>query len=241
MSKKYRLSDAWPDWLNTGGIFTLLAAVQGGSWIPWTAPANLLDLDYYGNNSGDKIASPLLSKMLEAGDGTLDAVAQAKLALVVYHKYNANWAKRWAALQAEYNPLENYSMEETETEDTTNTGTVGNVSTLTGSASRNNTEETDATIDKSVYGFDSSQASPSESETDHSETTATETSTESQSGNNTRTDNLAGTRDRTLTRSGNIGVTTSQQMLQSELDIRMYDFYKSVYDDIDHILTIPVY
>ena len=132
-------------------------------------------------------------------------------------------------------------MEETEAEDTTNTGTVGNVSTLTGSGSRNNTEETDATIDKSVYGFDSAQASPSESETDHSETTATETSTESQSGSNTRTDNLAGTRDRTLTRSGNIGLMTSQQMLQSELAIRTYDFYKSVYDDIDHILTIPVY
>ena len=241
MCKRYRLADAWPDWLNTGGIFTLLQAVQGGSWIPWTAPANLLDLDYYGNNSGDKIVAPLVSKMLEAGGGTLDAVAQAKLALVIYHKYSDNWAKRWAALQAEYNPLENYSMTETEAEDTTNTGTVGNVSTLTGSGSRTTTDETDATIDKSVYGYDSDQPSPSESETDHSESSGSETTTESQSGNNTRTDNLAGTRDRTLTRSGNIGVLTSQAMLSAELDIRTYDFYKSVYDDIDHILTIPVY
>ena len=67
------------------------------------------------------------------------------------------------------------------------------------------------------------------------------TTTDSNSGTSTRTDNLAATKDRTLTRSGNIGVTTSQQMLQAELDIRTYDFYKSVYDDIDHVLTTPVY
>lgn len=45
----------------------------------------------------------------------------------------------------------------------------------------------------------------------------------------------------TLTRTGNIGVTTSQQMLESELALRKYDFYKNIYEDIDSLLTLKVY
>lgn len=39
-----------------------------------------------------------------------------------------------------------------------------------------------------------------------------------------------------ITRSGNIGVTTSQQMLQSELDLRIYDYWQNVFADIDRLL-----
>lgn len=47
--------------------------------------------------------------------------------------------------------------------------------------------------------------------------------------------------DRDLTRSGNIGVTTSQQMLQSELDLRTYKFYDQVMNDIDTVLCLKCY
>ena len=45
---------------------------------------------------------------------------------------------------------------------------------------------------------------------------------------------------RQLTRSGNIGVTTSQQMLQSEIDLRQWDFYNMMMDDIDSIMCLDV-
>ena len=45
----------------------------------------------------------------------------------------------------------------------------------------------------------------------------------------------------TLTRSGNIGVTTSQQMLESEFKVRQYDFYKMIYNDIDSVLCLSIY
>ena len=229
------------------GVFTMLSTWLAENQITteWLTNSNYaaVDLDYHGSR-GDKFCSPVVEGLLEAYSSFSYlpyTPAGSYLMKMLWQRFGDNWSKRWTALQAEYEPLENYHMEETEEEDTTNTGTVGNVSTLTGSGSRSTSEETDATIDKSVYGFDSAQASPSESEEDHSETSGSETTTESQSGNNTRTDNLAGTRDRTLIRSGNIGVTTSQQMLSAELDIRTYDFYKSVFDDIDKVLTIPVY
>ena len=46
---------------------------------------------------------------------------------------------------------------------------------------------------------------------------------------------------RELTRSGNIGVTTSQMMLQSEIELRKWLYYQNVFNDIDTILTLSIY
>ena len=47
--------------------------------------------------------------------------------------------------------------------------------------------------------------------------------------------------ERTLTRSGNIGVTTTQQMMQSEIELWQWNFYRSVFKDIDSVLTLKIY
>ena len=44
-----------------------------------------------------------------------------------------------------------------------------------------------------------------------------------------------------LERSGNIGVTTSQQMLQSEIDLRQYNFIMQVFRDVTDLLGLPIY
>ncbi len=64
----------------------------------------------------------------------------------------------------------------------------------------------------------------------------------------TRTDNLT-TQDtggnaetRTLTRSGNIGVTTSQQMIESERVLYIWNFFHMVvFPDLDKLLTLQTY
>lgn len=49
-------------------------------------------------------------------------------------------------------------------------------------------------------------------------------------------------RAHSLTRHGNIGVTTTQQMLQSEIELWQWDFFNNVvFPDIDRVLTIPTY
>ena len=45
---------------------------------------------------------------------------------------------------------------------------------------------------------------------------------------------------RKLTRSGNIGVTSSQDLLNAELETRKYNFYKYVYKCIDSIMCLDV-
>lgn len=44
-----------------------------------------------------------------------------------------------------------------------------------------------------------------------------------------------------LTRAGNIGVMTTQQMFEQEIEIRRNLFFETVFSDIDYVLTIPIY
>lgn len=46
---------------------------------------------------------------------------------------------------------------------------------------------------------------------------------------------------RELTRSGNIGVTTSQQMLESEIQLRKYNFYEELFKDVNSVVTLSIY
>lgn len=62
------------------------------------------------------------------------------------------------------------------------------------------------------------------------------------SGSQTYNSNLNKTFERDLTRSGNIGVTTTQQMMQQEIAIRQeYEFFNVVLKDIIDLFTYPVY
>ena len=47
--------------------------------------------------------------------------------------------------------------------------------------------------------------------------------------------------DRVLTRSGNIGVMSSQNLIESERNLRKWLYFESVFKDIDNILTLSIY
>lgn len=80
---------------------------------------------------------------------------------------------------------------------------------------------------------------------------ATETETKNLAGTvdttDTRTDNLTRTTSgesesvRSLTKSGNIGFNTPQEMLVADLELWQWNFFKSVFEDLDAILTMQVY
>ena len=56
---------------------------------------------------------------------------------------------------------------------------------------------------------------------------------------NVRTDNLI--EENELSRSGNVGVTTSAEMIEENIKLWIWKFFESVFKDIDRILTIGVY
>lgn len=80
---------------------------------------------------------------------------------------------------------------------------------------------------------------------------ATETETKNLAGTldttDTRTDNLTRTTEeqsettRSLSKNGNIGFNTPQEMLVADLELWQWNFFKSVFEDIDRVLTISIY
>ena len=114
---RQRINDAFATWYSGGGIF---AALQDLS-VPWASLgiADELDLEYHGNVSGEKIVSPLVRK-LQTGDA-LSSEEIAELASIIASINAVSWSKEYATLSAQYQPVENYDMTETMTNDQTAT------------------------------------------------------------------------------------------------------------------------
>lgn len=183
-----------------------------------------LDIDYLFNRSGNKITSSLVDFFVDRETGKIDDLSMVTLANVLFTKYGAKWIKEYATLSLEYNPINNYDMIEQMTNDIT-THQYGHTNTRT--------DNTDETTETQKAAFNSSAYSP----VDKVETKGNAgTIADVESGTNTDTRNYR------LTRSGNIGVTTSQQMVESERKLWLWDFFDSiVYPDIDRVLTINMY
>lgn len=246
----YRLADVFTG-ITGGALFTAINTAMGESAIFPADDTDILDLEYLGNHSGGKIISPLVYRLLQVGESeTLTEANVTTLAKVIVNRYGRQWVKLNAVFSAEYNPVENYSMLETMTDDVKET-VYGHVNTrendLTHAKTGTETLENGLQVvtDSDVYGYDSGTATPSEKETatnsgddvtryDTSDTDSG-TQTDTESGTDTETRNYE------LTRAGNIGVTTSQQMLQSEIDLWQYDFMQIVYSNIDNVLSLDIY
>lgn len=152
------------------------------------------------------------------------------------------WTRILNAITTEYNPLENYNRTETwtdsEEEDTTATQTGSNTRTPNLTETRTpNLNET-----HKVAGYNSGTLVDSTQDTttgtDTAKTTGTDTIATSSSG--------SGSRDKSATRSGNvsgnIGVTTSQQMLNQELDVAgRTDIYRYISESFKRRFCLMVY
>ena len=145
------------------------------------------------------------------------------------------WDRVYTASKAEYNPIENYRRNETETvsDDRTEEHSGNDVNrasgsdTQTGNSSSTDTNSgTDETTNK-ITGYDSDNlVTHDSSETDYGHILTNEAE-----GTNTqqygRVDTMThgekieheGSTDRTMLAYGNIGVTTSQEMLTQELEL----------------------
>lgn len=126
--------------------------------------------------------------------------------------------RAYDALNAQYNPIENYDMTETQADgvkrdaDTDTTTPTGTTTTTT-------------TADR--WGYDSENGVPVDSATAVQSYQGYHVDTEKTHGNTLQGEDLSGSynevREHTLSRSGNIGVTTAQQMIASELELRQQD------------------
>lgn len=226
------LNSVYPEWV-TKGIFSYLNALE----VPWKndVSGNQLDIIYHGSRSGNKIIGSLIENYLD--NNTVSDDNKIIIAQAIYTIYIKNWNALYKTLSLEYNPIENYSMTETENVQDTHKGTLES----NGNNTNIYTENTlvNDTSNNQLWGFNSTDSVNSDKQT--GDTTRDVESTMDSTHKNTDRETKDITSDRTLKRSGNIGVTTSQQMIESERQLWLWNFFESVFSDIDKILVLKIY
>ena len=139
------------------------------------------------------------------------------------------WARYYAAITAQYSPLENYDRQETESTGENTTSATNGTSSSSGTSSTS----------RGVSAFNDTY-------TQNGEAVYQPKDHESGSVTNTVSAGTTGTGAKTGTKTsrihGNIGVTTSQQMLQAELDITAaLDVYQHITEDFKRQFCLLVY
>lgn len=181
----------------------------------------------------------------------------------------AKWQRtieKWlAALAVEYDPLNNYDRHEeytdtegigdTETRSGTRTDSRSGSNSATSAAATNTTGSDTGTAgtENQVSAFNASTYQPKDrSDTTTGSTTSSSTGTTStnsaaslDSGSESTADTRAASRNRLLQHTahlfGNIGITTSQEMLLAELSVAEWNLYDHITDLFLTEYIIPVY
>lgn len=268
-----KMIDVYSNYPTDGGVFSPMSNA------PWadTMSGTNLDILYLDGHSGERYCSNFINHRLNDSD-VLSSDNRTLISNILWAMFGIQWTRLWATMKpVDYDPLTNYKMEETVegTESSTRTpdltkGDTGTVQTTgqdkrtpnltkTNTGTVNNEGSGTNTNQNGIWGFNSSEAVPSdmsdgratnentttgnlsETQTGTDTTDHTNTDTYNRSYTETGTDTTAGTSSRKLTRTGNIGTNTFQNLLQQERNIWMYDFFEQVFKDVDSVLTIPIY
>lgn len=164
------------------------------------------------------------SILLRAGDFEVmypDFDFMEEMIGVISKKWQRTFQKWYEALQLEYNPIENYDRHEDWT-DTDNRKT---------DSTSSDTSQASSQTDTAVTTYDS--------DTYHPDNQSKSNQSASSNGKDSTTDN--GQSIHTGHTHGNIGVTTSQQMLEAELKLQEWNLYEHIADIFVRELCIPVY
>lgn len=206
-----KMKSIMPHLKTNGGLFRFLSLDSYGD-------LSALELGIlYLTHSGNKIPGGLCRTFINDTTGIIDSEGEQQIASMIEGIYKDKWDRIWDAITMEYNPIENYNMVEDG-----NDGTGAQTST-TNIGARTATSENETSAFNSQNYEDATKLTNTTNAAQDSITTGARTDTHH------------------LTRSGNIGVTTSAQLLSGEIQVRQYNFYMSMLKDIDKMLCLNIY
>lgn len=213
-------------------------------------------LDYYGNTF-DNIVIPdgadkevLIDTIRDyCGDNECryyEPVKLKKMVEVFFKMYQYKYERLWLSTQQEYEMIENYDRKEETTEN------IKGDTTRSNKGSAETTTDTTSIADRTKNSSNINSVSAYNAQDFSNKDKAVLESSESDTDTNNMRSNASGTsedkenenRNRTVsTRAhGNIGVTTSQQMIRSEReDVANFSWYYTVAMDFEDVITISVY
>lgn len=196
---------------------------------------------------GDRYVSPVTERIITRTNNNESAITLMGGSFAAI--YSNTLDRLHEVLTIDYNPIENYSATETYT-DTRQLSdkTVDSLNkTITDNSTTDTDTETESTVNtelkKSGYNVATPIIDTIQNTTENN--TSTNTETVERSGNETHAGQSDKTVDETIThtlkRSGNIGVTTSQQMIESELTLRNNDFWEILLKKFADTFTLSIY
>ena len=163
------------------------------------------------------------------------------------------WTKLYDTLNLKYNPIDNTDKYEDYTDRrTTSRTTAGETaSTSGGTDSRTENETTGGTRNETIehdvsaenasdYQADSRDTTHG-SNSDSRENTASGTTSLKTNGTNNETENYTDTFTHTLHTHGNIGVTTTQQMIEAEREVARYNLVEEIAADYQAAFCLDIY
>lgn len=217
-------SDAHYVWGIFHQLYELTQELTPTYEFPWLteAVAYALDVDYLESQSGDKLLSDLAYRFAPIPPTLLTRLTfWVRITNIVLAKYYKRWQRMYNVYNVQYNPIENYNMYEKVTPDLKNNSTSKTKTDYT------NTESND------TYGFNSSNPVHANKTTITTQGALDDNKVETETKQTGKSE---------TERSGNIGVTTSQQMLESELKLWEWNFIQDViYKDIDSVIADDIY
>lgn len=163
-------------------------------------------------------------------------------------KYQNNWKKLYDTTVLEYNPIENYDRIENwaDTDDETTTSARDNTRNTNNTVKSTSTNEimNNVNVTEQNTAFNAGLADHAKQITDGN-TTENGTITNTETGKDTENESVNGGRTGKHTRTGrahgNIGVTTSQQMIQSERDLVVFNLYDVIAESFIENFCLMVY
>lgn len=160
---------------------------------------------------------------------------------LISRKWARTFQKWYDALQLEYDPIENYNRFEHWTDDNTRNGTDTGTIKNDGGATSKETSSANGQTDTYVntYDSDSLHQDGRSVSTQNAESSGTDTTTNTETRDLKDSDTANAVHDGRI--HGNIGVTTSQQMLLEELDISGWNLYEHIANVFIQELCIMVY
>ena len=162
--------------------------------------------------------------------------------------YQINWKKLYDTTVLEYNPIENYDRMEdwTDTDDETTTSARDNTRNTNNTVKSTSTNEimNNVNVTDQNTAFNAGLADHAKQITD-GDTTENGTITNTETGKDTENESVNGGRTGRHTRTGrahgNIGVTTSQQMIQSERELVVFNLYDVIAESFIENFCLMVY
>lgn len=223
----------------------LISQISENAFIPWFTftpeQKQHLERNYF-LRSGNKRVSK-----------SFEIIAAGYRSALLVQMFVDKWTRLWDDFKLQYQTLSPYNI--TETGNNSSNKDIADVTTYGKTVTNNGTDTGTITTvtsgnssdNQNIFGFNSTTAVGANSSTNNDSSNSTETrdlkdsNTQVASGEDVTESNTLEESEHTVTRTGNIGNTSFQELIKQDFDLWAMPYFEKVFADIDDYIMLKVY